>query len=108
MRIDERRYLTDNAWVDRVGDLRQQVDDQYNPADAAPQRWVEWYTAQTEEEYDPDDCSVLLDRAERLYEDHLARSAAARAMGSARTPAKADAARANGRKGGRPRKPPAA
>jgi hypothetical protein len=104
MKTDERRYLTDNAWVNRVGDLRQEADDQYNPADATPQQWVEWYTAQEGEEYDVDDCRVLLDRAEQLYEDYQARSAAARTLRSIPSEARSAASRANGRLGGRPRK----
>lgn len=104
MKTDERRNLTDNAWVRRVGDLRQQVDDAYNPPDGSPQDWVEWYTSQEDGEYDVDDCRVLLDRAEQLYEDYQARSAAARTLRSIPSEARSAASRANGRNGGRPRK----
>lgn len=49
-----------------------------------------------------------LERATDLAETEASLSAAAAAMGSAKTPAKQAASRANGAKGGRPRKTPPA
>lgn len=70
MITNERRGFTDDQWVRRVDDLRQQVDDSYYPPDASPQDWVAWYTAQDGEEYDADDYSVLLSFAERAYDTY--------------------------------------
>ena len=66
--------LTDNAWVKRVGELRQMVDDCYDPADASAQEWVEWVTAQDGEEFDSDDVKVLSAYAQQVWESEQERN----------------------------------
>ena len=68
MRTSERSTLEGNAWVRRLGELRQMVDDAYDPTLGTPMQWVEWVTTEGEQEFDMDDIDELLDAAERLFE----------------------------------------
>ena len=68
MRTSERSTLEGNAWVRRVGELRQMVDDAYDPTLGTPMQWVEWYTTEADQQFDMDDVGELLDAAERQLE----------------------------------------
>ena len=68
MRTSERSTLEGNAWVRRLGELRQMVDDAYDPTLGTPMQWVEWVTTEGDQEFDMDDIDELLDAAERLFE----------------------------------------
>ena len=68
MRTSARSTLEGNAWVRRLGELRQMVDDAYDPTLGTPMQWVEWVTTEGDQEFDMDDIDELLDAAERLFE----------------------------------------
>ena len=74
MRTSARSTLEGNAWVRRLGELRQMVDDAYDPTLGTPMQWVEWVTTEGEQEFNMDDIDELLDAAERLFEREQADS----------------------------------
>lgn len=61
----EARNLTDNAWIERVGQLRQMVDDM-NPAPTTPEE-IEWWLTEGWQDLDADDVTVLRREIERKY-----------------------------------------
>jgi hypothetical protein len=65
MKAQEETNLTDNAWVRRIGYLRQLVDDQYDTTqNTTPQEFVDWLVDSAEEEFDSADERIMLRRAE--------------------------------------------
>jgi hypothetical protein len=60
--------LTDNAWVDRIGELRQMVWDNYDTTTATPDEFIEWFVDGEEAFYD-DDIRILRQEAQRMYEE---------------------------------------
>ena len=65
MITNNRRHLTDNAWIDRVNELRQMVDDYFDPKLATPYDWACDYCQHSEGEYDVDDAAQLFAFADR-------------------------------------------
>lgn len=67
MRAQEEKGLTDNAWVQRIGYLRQTVSDQYDTTqDTTPQQFIDWLIESAEEEYDQADERIMLRWAQEL------------------------------------------
>lgn len=71
MRIHEASGLTDNAWTDRIGYLRQIVSDQYDPATGTPREFVDYLIDNAEEPFYTDDERVLMRAANAARLDHL-------------------------------------
>ena len=59
--------LTDNAWVERIGQLRQMVSDQYDTTLGTPREFVDWLIESAEEEFDDADECILMQVAERMH-----------------------------------------
>ena len=67
MRAQNEAGLTDNNWVERIGYLRQLVDDQYDTSqETTPREFVDWLIDSAEEEFDSADERIMLRRAESL------------------------------------------
>jgi hypothetical protein len=72
MRAQEEAGLTDNAWVERIGQLRQMVSDQYDPTrGATPREFVDWLVENSAEEFDNADERILIRAAQYARLDHL-------------------------------------
>lgn len=72
MRINEASDLTDNAWTERIGYLRQIVSDQYDPAiGATPREFVDHLIDNAEETFCIDDERILIRAASAARLDHL-------------------------------------
>ncbi|TXH58877.1 MAG: hypothetical protein E6Q97_01090 [Desulfurellales bacterium] len=70
MKAQNEKNLTDNAWVERIGQLRQMVSDQYDTTqNTTPQQFVDWLVENADEEFDSADERILLRRAEESLED---------------------------------------
>jgi len=59
MYISERADLTDNAWVERIGQLRQLIADSYDENTDTPDEWIDWIVEESEYEVDQDDVDFL-------------------------------------------------
>jgi hypothetical protein len=71
MTTNERAGLTNNAWVKRINELRNDLEDQYSafPADATYAEAAEWMlSVAVDVEYDLDDADFLRREASRLME----------------------------------------
>ena len=67
MRAQNEAGLTDNAWVERIGYLRQLVSDQYDTSNnTAPREFVDWMIESAEEEFDSADERIMLRHAEDM------------------------------------------
>ena len=86
MRTSARSTLEGNAWVRRLGELRQMVDDAYDPTLGTPMQWVEWFTTEGDQRFDMDDRHELLDAAGRLFEREQADSMTQAKLAIACTP----------------------
>lgn len=65
--------LTDNAWVDRIGELRQMVWDNYDTTIGTPDEFIEWFVDyDSEAEYHDDDIRILRQEAQRMYDKETA------------------------------------
>ena len=72
MKAETEANLTDNAWVERIGQLRQMVSDQYDTTqNTTPREFVGWLVENAEEEFDNADERVLLRAAEAARLDDL-------------------------------------
>lgn len=70
MKAQEDRGLTDNAWVERIGQLRQMVSDQYDPTTGATfNQFVDWLIENAEEEFDSADERILRRKAQDMLQD---------------------------------------
>ena len=67
MRAQNEAGLTDNAWVERIGYLRQLVSDQYDTSNnTTPREFVDWMIESAEEEFDSADERIMLRHAEDM------------------------------------------
>lgn len=67
MRAQNETGLTDNAWVQRIGQLRQMVSDQYDTSqNTTPREFVDWLIESADEEFDSADERILLRHAEDM------------------------------------------
>ena len=69
MTTNERAGLTGNAWVERINELRNDLEDQYSafPADATYAEAAEWMlSAAVDAEYNLDDADFLRRESSRL------------------------------------------
>ena len=70
MRSQTASNLLDNAWVQRTGELRQLVSDQYDVTLGTPEEFVAWLMSpDVEEEFDTSDERALLRWAQRKLEE---------------------------------------
>jgi hypothetical protein len=70
MRTNTTSNLTDNAWVQRIDELRQMVWDNYDTT-ATPDEFIEWFVdgEDAEEAFYDDDIRILRQEAQRMYEE---------------------------------------
>jgi hypothetical protein len=67
MRAQTEFNLTDNAWVERIGQLRQMVSDGYDTAwNTTPQEFVDYAVENYDEEFDEADIRIMLRHAEQM------------------------------------------
>ena len=68
MTTNERAGLTNDAWVKRINELRNDLQDQYSafPADATYAEAAEWMLSAVDAEYNLDDADFLRREASRL------------------------------------------
>ena len=67
MKAQNEAGLTDNAWVERIGQLRQLVSDRYDTTqDTTPQEFVDYAVENYEEEFDDADIRIMLRHAEQM------------------------------------------
>lgn len=66
MKAQQDHGFTDNAWVKRVGYLRQLVQDNYDESLATPAEFVDYAVENYEEEFDDADIRVMTREAERM------------------------------------------
>lgn len=72
MKAQTEANLTDNAWVNRIGQLRQIVGEQYDTTqNTTPRQFVDWLVENAEEEFDSADERILLRAAEDARLDDL-------------------------------------
>ena len=72
MKAQNEAGLTDNAWVKRIGELRQMVADQYDTTqNTTPREFVDWLVESAEEEFDSADERILLRAASAARLDDL-------------------------------------
>lgn len=74
MRTNTTSNLTDNAWVRRIGELRQMVWDNYDTSTATPDEFIEWFVdgEDSEEAFYNDDIRILRQEAQRTYDEETA------------------------------------
>ena len=66
MKAQQDNGLTGNAWVKRVDELRQMVNDQYNESVSSPTEFVDYAVETYEDEFDAADIRIMRQEAERI------------------------------------------
>ena len=70
MKAQEERGLTDNAWVERIGQLRQLVSDDYDTSlNITPREFVDYAVENYEEDFDDADIRIMLRHAEQMRDE---------------------------------------
>ena len=64
MKAQTESNLTDNAWVERIGQLRQLVAEGYDPSLATPQEYIDFLMEVEDEEFDQADIDIIIREAE--------------------------------------------
>ena len=66
MKAQQDNGLTGNAWVKRISELRQMVNDQYNEGISSPTEFVDYAVANFDDEFDAADIRIMRQEAERI------------------------------------------
>jgi hypothetical protein len=66
MKAQQDNGLTGNAWVKRVDEIRQMVNDNYDEGVSTPGEFVEYAVETYEAEFDAADIRIMKQEAERI------------------------------------------
>ena len=68
MKAQQHHNLTGNAWTERVSELRQMVNDNYDESVQTPDEFVDYAVANYSDEFDAADVRIMRQEAERIVE----------------------------------------